>query len=159
MPNGGRNAAFLSQELSPSLFGESKTRSRKPVADRKELLISRNLIFVGGPSLFLWSEAVAREQEKDFFPLPFGLSPASGKTLKNPLQREESSPSNSSLDHRRCSQDTTDAVCSLFSLLSETRVETSSLNPGFLGMKPKKRFISKGERRREKTFQRPDLAE
>lgn len=78
--------------------------------------------------------------------------------MKNPWQREEFSPSNSSLDHRRCSQDTSDVVYSLFSLISETKVETSSLNPGFLGTKPKKRFLSKGEeKRQEKAFHRGQI--
>ena len=53
-----------------------------------------------------------KDQEERNFSLPSELSPASGKTRKSPSQREGSSPSSSSLDHRRCSQDTSGAAYS-----------------------------------------------
>ena len=54
-------------------------------------------------------KTLQKDQGKRILSLPSGLSPASGKTQKSPLQREGSSPSSSSLDHRRWSQDTSGA--------------------------------------------------
>ena len=57
-------------------------------------------------------KTLQKDQGKRILSLPSGLSPASGKTQKSPLRREESSPSSSSLDHRRWSQDTSGAAYS-----------------------------------------------